>query len=246
MVKNNFYIIVCFFFINCFSQNNEIGLFVGATNYIGDVGPTRYIDPGRFEGSRTNSLSNNYAFGVLYKKHFNDRIAARIQINYAKISSNDNWEGASVYRKERGKKFRNTISSEIGLGVDFNFFKFDTKENVFQMTPYIHTGIIFLRHNALHYPNGLDVAKKYAEKSTFAVPITLGYKIKPLKSFIIAFEISAKQTFSDNLDGSYPQYDDMNLNSQKAFGSDLSKDWYIFSGITFTYIFGFEPCYCPN
>ena len=246
MVKNNFYIIVCFFFINCFSQNNEIGLFVGATNYIGDVGPTRYIDPGRFEGSRTKSLSSNYAFGVLYKKHFNDRIAARIQINYAKISSNDNWEGASVYRKERGKKFRNTISSEIGLGVDFNFFKFDTKENVFQMTPYIHTGIIFLRHNALHYPNGLDVAKKYAEKSTFAVPITLGYKIKPLKSFIIAFEISAKQTFSDNLDGSYPQYDDMNLNSQKAFGSDLSKDWYVFSGITFTYIFGFEPCYCPN
>ena len=114
------------------------------------------------------------------------------------------------------------------------------------MTPYIHTGIIFFRHNALHYPNGLDVAKKYAEKSTFAVPITLGYKIKPLRSFIIGFEISAKQTFSDNLDGSYPQYDDMNLNSQKAFGSDLSKDWYVFSGITFTYIFGFEPCYCPN
>ena len=50
---------------------------------------------------------------------------------------------AAVYRKERGKKFRNTISAELGLGVDFNFFEFDFKENVFQMTPYIHTGIIF-------------------------------------------------------------------------------------------------------
>ncbi len=246
MNKNNFYLIVCLISINCFSQNNEIGLFVGGTNYIGDVGPTRYIDPGRFEGSRTKSLTNNYAFGVLYKKHFNDRIAARIQINFAKIGSNDNWKGSAVYRKQRGKKFSNTISNEIGLGVDFNFFKFDIKEDIFQMTPYIHTGIVFLSYNALHYPNGIDTAKKYDKKSTFAVPITLGYKIKPLKSFIIAFEISAKQTFSDNLDGSYPQFENMNLNSQKAFGSDLSKDWYIFSGFTFTYIFGSEPCYCPN
>lgn len=179
MIKNNFYLIACLISINCFSQNNEIGLFVGGTNYIGDVGPTRYIDPGRFEGSRIKSLSNNYAFGILYKKHFNDRIAARIQINYAKIGSNDNWKGSEVYRKQRGKKFRNTISNEIGLGVDFNFFKFDIKENIFQMTPYIHTGIVFLNYNALHYPNGTDIAKKYEKKSTFAIPITLGYKIKP-------------------------------------------------------------------
>ena len=34
----------------------RLDLFVGGTNYIGDVGPTRYIDPGRFEGSRTKSL----------------------------------------------------------------------------------------------------------------------------------------------------------------------------------------------
>lgn len=246
MLKNNFYLIMTLFFINCFSQDNEIGVYFGATNYIGDVGPTAYINPGRFEGSRTKSLSNNYAFGVLFRKNFSDRIAARIQINYAKIGSNDNWKGSAKYRKERGKKFRNTISSEIGLGIDFNFFNFDTKVNTFQMTPYIHTGIVFLRYNALHYPNGIDKATKYAKKSTFAVPITLGYKIKPIKSFIIALEVSAKQTFSDNLDGSYPNFENMNLSSQNGFGSDLSKDWYVFSGITLTYVFGSERCYCPN
>jgi hypothetical protein len=26
-------------------QNNEIGIFLGGTNYIGDVGPTTYINP---------------------------------------------------------------------------------------------------------------------------------------------------------------------------------------------------------
>ena len=28
-----------------YSQNNEIGIFFGGTNYIGDVGPTTYINP---------------------------------------------------------------------------------------------------------------------------------------------------------------------------------------------------------
>jgi hypothetical protein len=244
MVKKNLYLILSLIYLNCFSQDNEIGVFLGATNYIGDVGPTRYIDPGRFEGSRIKSLSNNYSLGVLYRKNFNNRISARIQFNYAKIGSNDNWPGSANYRKQRGKRFRNTISSEISLGLDFNFFKFDTKENFFQMTPYLHTGITFLSYNALYYPIGTNNAQKFANKSTFAVPITLGYKIKPLKSFIIAFEISAKQTFTENMDGSNPKFEGMN--AQKAFGSDLSNDWYVFSGITLTYIFGFEPCYCPN
>lgn len=246
MNKKKIYLMICLMSINCFSQNNEIGIYFGGTNYIGDIGPTRYVDPGRFEGSRKEFKSDNYAFGILYKKNFNDRIAARVQLNYAKIGSNDNWKGAAAFRKERGKRFKNTISAEIGLGVDFNFFNFDTKIDVFQMTPYIHTGIIFLKYNAKHYPKGLDIATKYAEKSTFAIPITIGYKIKPLRNFIVGFEVSAKQTFTDNLDGSYPQYKDMDLYSQKAFGSDLSKDWYVFTGFIVTYIFGFEPCYCPN
>ena len=28
-----------------YSQNNEIGLIFGGTNYIGDVGPTTYVNP---------------------------------------------------------------------------------------------------------------------------------------------------------------------------------------------------------
>ena len=78
----------------------------------------------------------------------------------------------------------------------------------------------------------------------FHVPITIGYKIKPLKNFIFGFEITANQSFSDNLDGSYPveKYKD----SSENFGSTLSKDWYVFSGITLTYLFGNKKCYCPN
>lgn len=246
MIKNFLFILMTFFTINCFSQNNEIGIFFGATNYIGDVGPTRYIDPGRYEGPKLGFGTENFALGILYRKNFNNRIAARIQFNYANIESSDSWTGSAAYRKERGKKFSNKISAEFSLGIDFNFFEFDLRKDMFQMTPYIHTGVAFFRYNALHYPTGVNEAKKYGENSSLAIPITLGYKIKPYKDLIIGFEISAKHTFTDNLDGSYPQYKNMQLYSQKAFGSDLSQDWYVFTGFTLTYIFGFEPCYCPN
>ena len=45
----------------------------------------------------------------------------RIQLNYAKIGSNDNWNGSEKFRKQRGKSFSNKISGEIGIGIDFNF-----------------------------------------------------------------------------------------------------------------------------
>jgi len=246
MYKKVLYTMICLSALNSFSQSNEIGVYFGGTNYIGDLGPTTYIDPGRFEGSRSKFKTDNYALGILYRKNFNNRISARAQFNYATIGSNDKWTGSAAYRKERGKKFKNEISAELSLGIDFNFFEFDLREDLFQMTPYIHTGVAFFRYNALHYPTGVNEAKKYGENSSLAIPITLGYKIKPYKDLIIGFEISAKHTFTDNLDGSYPQYKNMQLYSQKAFGSDLSQDWYVFTGFTLTYIFGFEPCYCPN
>ena len=123
---------------------------------------------------------------------------------------------------------------------------FDLREDDFQWTPYIHSGITYFKYNALHYPIGISTASKYGNDSSFAIPITFGFKVKPIRDFVIGFEVSAKHTFTDNLDGSNPKYKNMDLYSQKAFGSDLSQDWYVFTGFTLTYIFGFEPCYCPK
>ena len=82
--------------------------------------------------------------------------------------------------------------------------------------------------------------------SEFAIPIAVGYKIKPNKSFALSFEITANHSFSENLDGSYPKrFEDYELYSQKSFGGNLSQDWYVFTGFTLTYIFGNYECYCP-
>ena len=232
-------ILLIFFFstVHIFSQDNEIGIFAGGSNYIGDVGPTTYISPFSY------NASTNYVGGVIFRKNFNERISARAKLNYSKIGSSDNWPQTADYRQQRGKYFKNTIV-EIGLGIDFNFFKFDVYESSLQMTPYISTGISFFEYDTLKYDKSESMATQYGDATSISIPITLGYKIKPLKDFIVAFEITANHSFTDNLDGSRP--DKKFLISTDYFGSTLSKDWYVFSGISITYLFGKKKCYCPN
>ena len=232
-------ILLIFFFstVHIFSQDNEIGIFAGGSNYIGDVGPTTYISPFSY------NASTNYVGGVIFRKNFNERISARAKFNYSKIGSSDNWPQTADYRKERGKYFKNKII-EFGLGIDFNFFEFDVFESSLQMTPYISTGISYFLYDALRYQQTESKAIKYADAYNLSLPITLGYKIKPLKDFIIAFEITANHSYTDNLDGSKPS--EKQLSSSDYFGSTLSKDWYVFSGISITYLFGKKKCYCPN
>ncbi len=232
-------ILLIFFFstVHVFSQDNEIGIFAGGSNYIGDVGPTTYISPFSY------NASTNYVGGIIFRKNFNERISARAKLNYSKIGSSDNWPQTVDYRKERGKYFKNKIV-EVGLGIDFNFFEFDVFESSLQMTPYMSTGISFFEYDPLKYDKSESMATQYGDASSISIPITLGYKIKPLKDFIIAFEITANHSFTDNLDGSRP--DKKFLISTDYFGSTLSKDWYVFSGISITYLFGKKKCYCPN
>ena len=98
-------ILLIFFFstVHVFSQDNEIGIFAGGSNYIGDVGPTTYISPFSY------NASTNYVGWVIFRKNFNERISARAKLNYSKIGSSDNWPQTVDYRKERGKYFKNRI-----------------------------------------------------------------------------------------------------------------------------------------
>ena len=237
MKRKIIHVIILFISMTVFSQNNEIGVFIGGSNYIGDVGPTTYIHPFSY------NLPTNAVAGIIYRKNLNERIALRAKFNFAKIGSSDNWPKTAEYRKQRGKYFKNRIV-EFGLGIDFNFVDFDIYSSSFQMSPYIGTGISFFKYDPLKYEIGNAEAIQYGDASDLSFPITIGYKIKPFNSFIIAFEINANYSNSDNLDGSFPGQKQMA--SSDYFGSTLSKDWYVFSGITLTYLFGNKKCYCPN
>ncbi len=216
------------------SQRNEIGLLFGGSNYIGDVGPTTYIDPISY---------GTYSYGILYRNNFSDRFSVRTQISSSDIKSSDLMDNSPEYRKLRGKSFENTIQ-EITLAIDFNFTEFDVQDDKFQFSPYISTGLSYFRYDGIHYPLGQTTAQSYGKSSDFAIPITVGIKSKLLKTLVFGLEVTARHTFTENLDGSYPTFENTEIYSEKRFGSGLSQDWIVFSGLTLTYVFGNYECKC--
>lgn len=212
-----------------FSQLHEIGVFGGGSNYIGDVGNTTYINPSKFVG------------GVLYKWNVHERYSWRISLNQTQLSSFDS-KSRLDYRKERQLSFENKIT-EASLGIEFNFWRFNLNQDGLLWSPYIFSGITYLKYDDLYYEQGNLTAKKYEYNTGFAIPVNLGIKMRIGWRVMLGAEISAKLTSTDNIDGSFSKF--AAKNKAPNFGNNLSNDWYVFSGITLTYTFGRPPCYCP-
>jgi len=204
------------------AQINEIGIMVGGSNYIGDVGSEYYINP------------NNFMGGIIYKWNMNPRIAFRGTFTYAQIGADDS-KATNQARLNRGLRFTNSIK-ELAVGMEFNFFEYNLNDYKLTQTPYI-----LLEFAAFNYsivtnetaPNQYQ----YANQTSFAIPFGIGYKTKLFQAFAIAFEIRARYTFKDNLD-----YNNPNINSLN-FGNPNSNDWYMLTGISLVYTFGRPACY---
>lgn len=209
------------------SQIHEVGIFLGGSNYIGDVGPTTYIAP------------NEPAFGLLYKWNRSPRHAWRFSYTQSKITSND-LDSKEPGRSLRGYRFENSIK-EVSLDLEFNFFDFNLHKLEKKTTPYIASGINYLRYDELYIVNGETRTDK--GMNSLAIPMILGIKSTISRSLILALEVGARYTFTDNLDGSNPK--DESLKTLQ-FGNINNKDWYVFSGLTLTYTFGEKPCYCAD
>lgn len=204
------------------AQINELGVFAGGTNYIGDVGPTTYIAP------------NNAAFGLLYKWNRSPRHSYRASFTYGKITSSDGDSDVSG-RKQRGYEFENSIK-ELSLGLEFSFFDFDLHEADVKITPYVYSGLSYFWYDELYVQNSIT----FREESTggIAIPMVVGIKTNIIPNFVLGVEVGARYTFTDNIDGSSPE------NESLGFGNLESNDWYVFTGVTLTYTFGEKPCFC--
>ncbi|WPO80774.1 DUF6089 family protein [Flavobacterium sp. KACC 22761] len=227
-MKKIFNLLLCFFpFIALHAQINELGVFVGGSNFVGDVGSTTYINP------------NKLAFGVLYKWNKSPRHAYRFSYTQSTVSGND-VDSEESGRYNRGYSFRNNIK-ELSAGLEFNFFDFNLHDYHTKVTPYIYTGLSYFFYDDLY----IDGGRTYKDKtsSSIAIPMTLGIKSNVTPHFIIGAEVGARYTFTDNIDGSNPNNNNL---SSLRFGNLNNNDWYVFSGITLTYTFGQKPCYCAQ
>ncbi|KAF2336067.1 MAG: DUF6089 family protein [Flavobacterium nitrogenifigens] len=228
-MKKIFNLLLCFFpLITLNAQINEIGVFLGGSNFVGDVGKTTYIAPEKL------------AFGVLYKWNRSPRHSWRFSYTQSNISGND-VKSDETGRNQRGYRFDNDIK-ELSAGLEFNFFDFNLHDYHTKVTPYVFTGLnLFVFDNLYRYTSSPNVIYAQKNRSSVAIPIILGVKSNISPRFILAAEVGARYTFTDNIDGSNPNTSNPNI---MKFGNLNNNDWYIFSGMTLTYTFGKKPCYC--
>lgn len=206
------------------AQINEVGFFVGGSNYIGDIGPEYYINP------------NNFMGGIIYKWNMNPRIAFRGTFTYAQISSNDS-DATNKARFIRGIGFNNSIK-ELALGIEFNYFEYNIDDHQKTYTPYLLVEIAAFNYNVANSENPVGSKQyEYSSKTSFAIPFGIGYKTKLTSDFAIALELRARYTFEDDID-----YNNNKIESL-TFGNPNSNDWYILSGISLVYTFGRPACY---
>lgn len=208
------------------AQINEIGVFLGGSNFIGDVGATNYIAP------------DQLAIGGIYKWNRSKRHSYRASLIFSELEGIDS-NSDDPRRIERNYEFSTQIT-ELSLGMEFTFLDFNLHSGKKLGTPYLYTGISVAYHDNHYFANNVQTSENNSSWA-YGIPMALGYKTNFLETFILGIEVGARYTFSDELDGSKPDTENL---QQFKFGNINNNDWYVFTGITLTYTFGENPCYC--
>ena len=222
-----FIVVLSFFCItNTQAKINQIGVFVGGSNFIGDLGATTYVNP------------NSPAVGLLYKWNKTPRHSWRFSFIQSKLTAKD-IESDDKSRQVRAYEFENTIK-EFSGGLEFNFFDFNLNNSFDRkITSYVFTGLNVSFYDSLFFiTNQVNIDSK---EKTLALPIILGVKSNLTSNFVIGLEVGTRVTFADDIDGSLPKN-----NLGTPFGNIYNNDWYVFSGLTLTYTFGKKPCFCAE
>ena len=206
------------------AQIHEVGVFLGGSNYIGDIGPTTYVSP------------NEPAIGVLYKWNKSPRHSYRFSYIQSKITSND-LDSKEVSRYQREYRFENNLK-EVSLGLEFNFFDFNLHESSRKISPYVASGLSYFlaKYTLTDSKTDTSIRGRTERRKSIALPIIIGIKSNISPHLVLALETGARYTLTDNVDGSFNQ----------NFGNINNNDWYVFTGATLTYTFGNKPCYCAE
>ena len=215
------------------AQIHELGLFLGGSNTIADV------------GSDLPVYVNSPAYGLVYKWNITRRYAIRANFMSSTLKSYD-FYAQDVSRFNRFFTVDNQLL-EFSAGFEVNFFDFNLHDDDKEFSPYLFAGVGYFQHQ-LFTINEASIAPqttKYDSEMNFSLPIVAGIKASLSPLFVLSLETGIRYTFTDNIDGSNPigQFEnDITL----KHGSLYNNDWYVFTGFTLSYTFGQIPCYCKD
>ena len=201
-----------------FGQEYEIGVSLGGTNYVGDIGSTSYINPNKLAGT------------VFFKYNYNPRVALKATYSYLPIAGDDTKAGSN-FRNKRRLSFSNTIN-EVALGLEFNFYEFDISSEDKSWTPYILVELAAFNYSIIVG----ETTPVNKNKTALALPIGIGFKSKLIGNLAFSLETKFRYTFEDDLDFISENNLDFNIEGN-------SNDWFMYTGVSIIYTFGRPACY---
>jgi hypothetical protein len=214
------------------AQMHEVGFFLGGSNSIGDIGSRKFIN------------TKSPAFGLVYKYNITTRYSFRGSFSYSKIE-NRNFFTNDLNRFLTFLSATNQIL-EFSGGIEFNFFDFNLHDQDLDFSPYVYLGLNYFQYDLFYTDQNSPLSPvKYSDDLEFAIPLVIGAKAKLSEQFVLSFEVGARYTFTDNLDGSNP-VNEFENNPNLKHGALYNNDWYMFTGLTLSFTFGRLPCYCKE
>ncbi len=217
------------------AQRNELGVRLGMSSLVGDVGSTSYILQKPLDLNRMSDWGIPFYGGILYRFNFNPHQTVRLDLGYNQIQFSDK-VAKEEYRRNRNAYGKNNVY-EASLMFEYNFFPVNN-EQTSMLSPYIFGGIgalMFdapkadLSHDFRRDPDGVALAPinemdfkttteySLGKKVTMHIPFGVGLKYKFNHTWAIFAEATFRYTLTDQLDHSKILSEDV----KSSFNADI-------------------------
>jgi hypothetical protein len=238
-------------------QRLHVTLFGGLSNYAGDL-----------QDHRFTLQQSNFALGAGIKYDITPNFAVRLAYNHGTVEGDDK-KSKDPLLQARNLSFISKINEGSFL---FEYTPLNMEDHT--ISPFIYGGIAVFHFNPYAYDSvgnkiylkplstegqGLAPGRKPYNLTQFAIPVGVGIKFRINDNTVLAYELSARKTFTDYIDDVSTTYFDQatlaQARGQKAVemayrGNELKngnpnypdqggirggskyKDWYYFTGFT--------------
>lgn len=211
--------VVCFLSAGVFAQTFEIGVGVGASNFLGDLGKKEPV--GRTYYADLQASVFRPSLSLFFRNSFNDFFAMKAGLTYGMWSGDDRRANTEQFmddawfRNYRNLHFKSNVF-EFAITGEVNMMRFMPGSTRNWLAPYFVTGFGLTYFNPKAYYNGEWVAlqplgtegqgmSQYPDRQKYSllqpvIPIGIGLKLNVHKFLTVGIEMAHRFTFTDYLD----------------------------------------------
>lgn len=202
-------------------RSTELGLFLGASTYYGDLNRTRVF------------YSPFPAIGLIGRRTYNDHYSFKGMASVTQLTANDaDFKAISDYKGLRNHEMGNNTIVDFIAQCEYNFYPISYKMDKDNISPYVHIGI------------GAFFASGTSPILQASIPLGAGVKFKLTEKLELRAEYIYHKTFTDDLDNAV--YD----RTQEPFkfrqlAEKNNKDNFAIYGISLLYTVKRDKVQCP-